>query len=261
MRIATYNIWNETKGSGDRLEQIIAEINTVNADIIGLQEVTQPRYDDLAGKLGYRYHTYAMYRDEDEGLAFFSRYPFDDVFFLNTSAEYSNSAALHVLFNTGDFTFSVTNLHLPWSSILAKEKQILAIDRYIKEQKDKANFFIMLGDFNCTFTSSVHNYLIGEQSLNKQEAKPSWFDLGSTYAAINGLPNEATLHFQKNPRWTNNTTEMPVVYDRILIRNSYGRQYDEDIKYVGIFGTAVSAETGLAASDHYGVFADVEFML
>ena len=98
MRLATYNIWNETKGRGNRTDQIINEITSINADIVGLQEVTFPTFNILTEKLAYRYHTFSVYHDEDEGLAFFSRFPFDDVFFLNASSEYSNSAALNVLF-------------------------------------------------------------------------------------------------------------------------------------------------------------------
>lgn len=36
MRIATYNVWNENKGIGDRIEQILGEITKVNADVIAL---------------------------------------------------------------------------------------------------------------------------------------------------------------------------------------------------------------------------------
>ena len=259
MRLATYNIWNETKYIGKRMNQIVNEIISVDADIIGLQEVTAPMYDTLAKRLDYKYHTFSMYNGESEGLAFFSHLPLEKSFFLNARDEYSNSNALSVVFKTENFTFLITNLHLPWDSILEKEKQIISIDKYIKSQKDEADFFIMLGDFNCTLTSSVHNYLLGEQSLLGQESKPYWFDLGSAYAAINRLPNRPTLDFQNNPRWTNNTIEVPFVCDRILMMNSYSRPYDADIKNIEIFGTRVSLETGLAASDHYGVLADVAF--
>jgi len=194
MRLATYNIWNDKKTIDRRLPQLIEEITAIDADIIGLQEVTQPVFDALAEGLGYVHHTYAMYQGGEEGhgdaegLALFSKFPMEDVFFLNTSAEYANSDALHVLLRAGGLALSVTNLHLPWDSALAKERQIAAIDRYI------------------------------------------------------------------NPRWTDNTTEIPMTCDRILICAG-GERLDN----VGLFGTAISPETGLSASDHYGVLADVEF--
>jgi len=259
MRLATYNIWNDKKTIERRLLQLVHEITAVDADVIGLQEVTQPVYDALVEGLGYAHHTFAMYPGEAEGhggaegLAIFSKFPMEDVFFLNASAEYANSDALHVLLRAGEASFSITNLHLPWDSALAKEKQIAAIDRYIKTRRD-ADEYILLGDFNCGLTSSVHNYLLGEQTLFGQESNPYWWDLASTYAAVHGLPNRPTLDFQRNPRWTDNTTEIPVVYDRILI-SAGGERLDN----VELFGTAISPETGLSASDHYGVLADVEF--
>ena len=259
MRLATYNVWNDKATIDRRLPQLVQEIKAANADVIGLQEVTQPIYDALAEKLDYMYHRYAMYHGQDEGhgeaegLAIFSKFPIEDAFFLNTSAEYANSDALHVLLRAGGLALSVTNLHLPWDSALAKERQIVAIDRYIKTRTD-ADERVLLGDFNCGLTSSVHNYLIGEQTLLGQESKPYWWDLASTYAAVQGIPNRPTLDFQRNPRWTDCTTETPLVYDRILI--SAG---GEHLGNVDLFGTAISPATGLSASDHYGLLADITF--
>lgn len=260
MRIATYNLWNPAKGLGERHHQLVCEIVRVNADIIGLQEVIPEQYEQLRQELPYPYSVYTEYIDEEEGLAIFSKYPVSESFSLARSAEHGYSAALHAIIQTDEFRFSVTNLHLPWDSALTKEKQITVIDRFIKQQRQKADFFLMMGDFNMTLESSVHRFLIGEQSLLNCEANPYWFDLASTYAAISHTENKATLHFQENPRWGGkNTVEMPVIYDRILIMNSYGRQYGENLRYAGIFGTEVSEVTGYAPSDHYGVMADVDF--
>lgn len=41
MRIATHNVWNERKGFGDRIDQILNEIEKANADVIALQEITR----------------------------------------------------------------------------------------------------------------------------------------------------------------------------------------------------------------------------
>jgi len=47
MKIATYNVWNEIKGMGNRFDQLVEEINNVNADIIGLQEVTTHFFNNI----------------------------------------------------------------------------------------------------------------------------------------------------------------------------------------------------------------------
>ena len=55
MRIATYNLWNPTKGAGERHAQLVQEIIKVNADIIGLQEVIHEQYVQLRKELPYEH--------------------------------------------------------------------------------------------------------------------------------------------------------------------------------------------------------------
>ena len=47
MKIATYNIWNSNKGFPKRLQQMIDEINRIDADIICLQEVNKERLQEI----------------------------------------------------------------------------------------------------------------------------------------------------------------------------------------------------------------------
>ena len=76
MKIATYNVWNEEKGADIRRKQLIHEIRTVDADIIGLQEVTPDFYQNYLQKdTGYPYSVFEKYHDEEEGLAILSRFP------------------------------------------------------------------------------------------------------------------------------------------------------------------------------------------
>jgi len=49
MKIATYNIWDSEAGMPYREDQIINEINTLDSDIIVLQEV---RNKDFSEKIG-----------------------------------------------------------------------------------------------------------------------------------------------------------------------------------------------------------------
>ena len=117
---------------------------------------------------------------------------------------------------------------------------------------------IILGDFNGSLNSSVHRYLTGEQTLRGCEAKPYWFELSSAYAAIMGENIMPTLDFVNNPRWHGeNTTEIPYAADRIYVMYRRGKDV---LKSVELFGTKVSEESGLSASDHYGVVAEMEFV-
>lgn len=258
MKIATYNIWNENKGIGSRQGQILEEICLCDADIIGLQEVTPDFYHDFLRESGYPYQEFRKYAGEYEGLAILSKYPVLECTFLEAMEEYDFSAAMHIMTEVEGKRFSVLNLHLPWNSAKQKEIQTIAIDRYMHEQAENADVSVILGDFNGSLNSSVHRYLTGEQTLRDCEAKPYWFELSSTYAAISGKNVKPTLDFKNNPRWHGeNTTEIPYAADRIYVMYRRGKDI---LKSVELFGTEVSAENGLAASDHYGVAAEIEFL-
>ncbi len=258
MKWATYNVWNENKGRGNRTLQILDEVCRTGADIIGLQEVTPDFYEKhLLRQVDYPYCVYGKYLDEEEGLAILSRYPFDFSFFLGTSKEYAYAAALHIILRVQGRRISFLNLHLPWDSARRKEEQILAIDRYLHEQAALADYSVMLGDFNGSLNSSVHRYLLGEQTIDGMEAKPYWYELSSAYAVLHGIPLKPTLDFIHNPRWKRkNTTDIPYAADRIYVMDGI---HSVVLKQVEQFGTEISPTTGLCASDHYGVMAYIEW--
>ena len=259
MKIATYNVWNEESNFALRADRIIDEINRVGADIIGLQEVMPEFWTLLLEHVDYRHNLFHIIESRGDGLAFLSKYPLECSFFLNESAEFQHSLALNVTFRAEGKNFSVTNVHLPWDSPLAKERQIVAMNEFVNRQKSHIDFFLLLGDFNCGHSSSVHNFLIGEQSLLGCEVNPEWQDLAGIHAALNHYEVAPTLDFATNPRWKgNNTKYAPVTVDRIYWMDNCPNG-DYRISNAGIFGTDVSPETGLAPSDHYGVVAEVEF--
>lgn len=258
MKIATYNVWNEDKGIGGRFEQLVHEIVCVDADIIALQEVTTKfEHDIRKQKTGYQYCIFNKYIDEDEGLAILSKYPVDDCIFLHEHPEYENSKAQNILFRYGTSRFSFTNVHIPWDSAREKEKQIVAIDKYIQGQKDQADYFVLLGDFNSDINSSVHRFLTGEQTINNEESNPNWLDIMGNYDTLHGLPLKPTLDCINNPRWKGkNTIYSPANTDRIYILDNWKPM--EFVK-AEIFGTEISPNNNLSASDHYGVVVDVNF--
>jgi endonuclease/exonuclease/phosphatase family metal-dependent hydrolase len=258
MRIATFNIWNSDIAK--RIEQIIQELNSIDVDIIGLQEVPKNYWSIISKNVIYKNSIYYPYEGQDEGLAFFSKYKIIDSFFLNNSNEYNNSLALNIIIEQNGIKISITNVHLPWDSIVLKEKQIIAIDKFIHEQKNIAKFSILLGDFNCTENSSVHHYLLGNQTLLGCEAKPYWNDLATVHAFLNNYKINPTLDFVNNPRWGGkNTNYIPDACDRILIMEPYDWNFEYRLKNVSIFGKNVSTKTGFAPSDHYGLVAEVDF--
>lgn len=281
LKIATYNIYNDDLGQEKRADLILRELCAVDADIIGLQEVTEKffknylsvnsaffmrdsvqelytikRCEEREASI-FNYSAFFKYQGENEGLAILSRYPFEEIFFLQTSRAWEESNALNVLFSVNGFRFSLTNLHLPWDSARQKEKQITAIDRYIHLQQDKADFFILLGDFNSNLNSSVHRFLLGDQTIDGAESNLYWNDVQSGYCARTGTPMTATLDFIHNPRWKENENiYVPKVTDRIYVMESW---YTIAIKEFQIFGTKIFEDMEVYASDHYGITAKLQF--
>ena len=259
MKIATYNVWNEKSNMALRKEELIQEIIKINADIIALQEVLPDFWEELIKRTDYAHHVCHIFDFRGDGLAFLSKYPIESSFFLYESAEFDNSLALNITFREKGFDFSAINVHLPWDSTLNKEKQIVAIHEYTNRQKDDVDYFMLLGDFNCSMNSSVHNFLIDNQSLLGYEVGYPYGDLASIHAAVNNYNIRPTLDFTTNPRWKDNPTQSePWIVDRILFKDNADHG-DYFILNVNIFGTDISPETGLAPSDHYGVIAEMDF--
>lgn len=257
LRIATYNIWNNDEGQDKRAEKILQEIHAVNADIVGLQEVTSEFYEQVLKKdKAYPYGCFYTYSGESEGLAILSKLPIDSEVFLHKSEKYACSNALNIVVQKNQLKLSVTNVHLPWDSVKKQEEQIVAIDKFIHGQGD-ADFFVLLGDFNGNMNSSVNRYLLGDQTINGQESNLYWNDLQSGYCVRRGIPLIPTLDFINNPRWRGKETiSVPMVADRIYVMESWD---DIDMKELSIFGTEVYQDTGMSASDHYGIVTELTF--
>lgn len=264
MKIATYNVWNSNIDK--RTEQLFETINNIDADFIGLQEVTPTFYEKLIATVKYPYHAYSaqnMNMGDDDFVAILSKHPICEHFTLVGSGEYGNINAHNAIFEVGGIRFSFTNVHLPWDSALAKEQHIVAIQKFIRTQKDKAHFFILAGDFNCGIDSSVHRFLLGDSSLRDCEAKPYWNDLSGIHAALNNYKTIPTLDCTNNPRWRDEKSNwVPSVVDRIYLMECMegcAWDYDWNITEVTVFGKDISHKTELAPSDHYGVLVSVEF--
>ena len=246
MIIATYNLWDSSAGMPLRFGQILGEIRAVQADVLCLQEVDGPRMHQILSE-GCLY-PHAHYHHA-AGVSILSRHPLRNP----RDFHYASSA----LIDAPGHTLMVTNVHLPWNSALEKEQAITEIIR--QTQDIPADYVLLAGDFNGSDQSSVHHFLKGDQSLLGCEAY--FFDLAEAWAETTGTAPEATLNFRKNPRWgvinEKNTIEVSGRFDRIYLKNPYPQKHPI-LQRLSLFGTAVSEKTRLAASDHYGVCAQLE---
>ncbi len=247
MRIATYNIWDSDAGMPMRFQQLIGEIIGVKADIICLQEVSSyEKHNTFSSLCGYDYSHWQA----QAGLSILSRYPIDR----STDFEYGTSAYIQL----EDKALLAINVHLPWEKASLREKAIVNIVDNIASIK--ADYTLLMGDFNSSENSSIHRFLTNEQSLLGADAY--YFDLAGVSAELSGTNTLATLNFRENPRWgiveAKNTIEVNQRFDWILLKNPYPVELPE-LKKCVLFGTEISKETGLAASDHYGIMVEIDF--
>jgi len=230
----------------ERKTQIIAELQSMEADTLCLQEAADSdTHHNIETALNFSY----SYMNESAGVSVFSKYRLLPVF----DTEFSASVLVHA-----DKTFFLTNLHLPWNSASAREK---AITKIIFESERihyaDADQCIIAGDFNCSENSSVHRFLLGDQSLDGLDAY--YFDLAEAWSEITGTSAEATLNVRENPRWKGQKTiEKNQRFDRILVKNAYPSSLPV-ISSFRLFGTSALSAGEFCPSDHYGVFAELLF--
>lgn len=247
--LATYNIWNSNEGMPFRYECIIHEIQKVNPDILCLQEVQNKEIAHrIADELDMSFY-FTGYEKDEEGICIFSKYPF------TVNENWIHMNAQYVTFQYESKTVGIVNLHLPWDSVIQREKCISDIVSELDDKK--CDYLFILGDFNSGDYSNVVRMIMGDCSLNGIEANPCFYDLALASAQRNGVPVKDTLNFLNNPRFCNNTIEINQRIDRIFIRNTYPVPFPQLIE-CDIFGTEVYSEMNLSASDHYGVYAVIE---
>ncbi len=251
MRIATYNIWNSQNGMPFRENHILIELKSIDADIICLQEVRDRNMaENIAESIKYNYCYFESYHNECEGLAIISKIPFT-----NTISLFNKANTVICTFEINGKKLCIANIHLPWDSTLNREKQI--VETVSSLENEPYDYVLLAGDFNCNETSDVNRFLIGECSLNGKESKYIWYDLARSYAERNNTRPEFTLNFTENPRFENNTIEINSRVDRIMLRNTYPADFPV-LTDCRIFGQKIYNETELAASDHYGLIAELE---
>jgi len=250
MIIATFNVWDSKAGMPRRQQQIVDEVMAVDADIICLQKVKEELYSQLVEQ-ATQYH-YNYYYDSDgeyTGLAIFSKYPI--------TMKKNIKHAAFVTFENAENTFLIANVHLPWDSVMKREKHIVDINNEIK--KIGTDFAFLAGDFNSSCASSIHHYLTGQRTLLNTEAVPIWEDLGEVHAQKTNTKLEYTVDLMTNPRWKGlNLPCSSERFDRIYIKGAFHKA-PPALKSFYLFGKEADEKSGYCASDHYGVAVEVVF--
>lgn len=272
LRVLTLNIWNRHDPWEDRLRLIREGIRELDPDIIGLQEVLhregQSQADVIAEGFGYAV-AFGAACDLGAGVEFgnavLSRWPIarKQVFPLPTGATDEARALLLAEIDSphGRIPFAVTHLNWKFHHGAAREAQVSAIAEILDREAPvdapalalppppPGGGFppILVGDFNAQPDSSEIRFLKGLHTLGGRSVYFS-----DTFEQAGHGPGY-TFDATRNP-YAAGTHEYPRRIDYIFVRGPDRLVRGKPITSRVVFQDLV---TGVAASDHYGVYSEI----
>ena len=158
LSILNYNIWHDNRNWPKRLERMLPEIEDLDPDLIGLQEVIQRSYLEnqaktLADALGYHYHFSSL--DDPEastrfGNAILSKHPVEETggTALEASNDYRNAARMNIVVNGHSIDFYTAHLHNVAVNNEIREAQINQLLDFI-EETSTGDYVFVSGDYNA----------------------------------------------------------------------------------------------------------------
>jgi endonuclease/exonuclease/phosphatase family metal-dependent hydrolase len=259
LRVLTLNIWNRQGPWESRLALIRSGIRDLAPELIGLQEVIAhdgaSQADEIAADLGY-VTAFGEAHDYGAGVLFgnavLSRWPIErtEVLPLPTlqSEERRSLLFAEIASPHGKVPFFVTHLNWKFHEGVVREAQVSAIAEHIKGKTPLDGLPpILVGDLNAQPEASEIRFLKGLQSLNGKS-----FYMADCFEHA-GVGPGFTFDATRNP-FAAATHEYPRRIDYIFVRGPDKRVRGKPLAASVVFE---DAEGGVAASDHYGVIAEI----
>lgn len=264
LRVVTLNIWNRMGPWEQRFRLIREGLRALDADIVGLQEVLAFEGESQAKAIaealredGLHYElTFGKANELGGGVLFgnavLSRFPItkSDVFPLPNEGTRENRSLLMTELETpaGALPFFVTHLNWKFHEGYVREAQVVEVARVIKNLAPIRGLPpILVGDLNAEPEANEIRFLKGLGSL---AGKSFYMDDCFAHA---GQGSGITFDAVGNP-FAATTREYPRRIDYILVRgpDEHGRGKPLTARVV-----LDRIADGIAASDHYGVYAEV----
>jgi endonuclease/exonuclease/phosphatase family metal-dependent hydrolase len=275
LRVATINVWNKSGPWLSRLPLIRRELERLEPEIVGLQEVLRFRSDtatdapltvhndqltEIADGLGYQL-AYSVASDYGHGLKFgnavLSRHPIvaEQSFQLPGSESGETRSLLYVLCQTphGSLPVFVTHLNWKFHQGSIRQRQVVFISDRVAELAPIAGPQlppVLLGDFNAAPEADEIRFLTGLCAL---EQKTVYFADAWAFAGEGpGYTYDRANHYAAKAR------EPSRRIDYIFVRGPDRQFRGEPLRAALAFN---SAEQGgsepVWPSDHFGVVADL----
>jgi endonuclease/exonuclease/phosphatase family metal-dependent hydrolase len=259
LRVVTLNIWNRCGPWEERLVAIRSHLTTLDADLVGLQEVVVTSEGDrldqaaaIADGLGY---TCAFGASHKNGYAFgnavLSRWPIarSEAFALPKldAAEKRSLLFAEIDAPMGKLPVFVTHLSWKLDEGYVREAQIQAITEHVARLAPRTGLPpILMGDFNAEPDSDEMRYLRGLKSLGGKSAY---------FADCFGIVGEGPFatYSKKNP-FAALQREPERRIDYIYVRGPDERLSGEPLAARVCCDTPVK---GVFPTDHFGVLAEI----
>jgi endonuclease/exonuclease/phosphatase family metal-dependent hydrolase len=259
LRVLTLNIWNRQGPWEQRLALIREGIRRLSPDLVALEEVlargARSQADEIAEGLGYEAAfgtAHDLGGDVRFGNAALSRWPFESSRAIplpvGARDEHRSLLFAEIASPHGKIPFFVTHLNWKFHHGVVRERQVVAIAAHVKAEAPIAGLpAILAGDFNAEPESAEIRFLKGLGSL---EGKSTFF---ADCFAIAGEGPGFTYDGTRNP-FAAEAQEYPRRLDYIFSRGP-----DKAFRGKPLRASVVMDELleGVAASDHYGVYAEI----
>jgi endonuclease/exonuclease/phosphatase family metal-dependent hydrolase len=273
LRLVTLNFWGIEPPLDRRIDLAIRQLRVLSPDVVALQEVRPldgvsgtTTADAIAGALGMhvRYEVALEWADGawpgmkagQEGLAIASRHPITTHQRVALPEPRPNEARIllsaQLATDAGPIWVHTTHLHYRLDDGVARERQVLAIDAAIRGlgrgNDDPPQ--LLCGDFNATADSDEIRFLRGLATLDGRRThfQDAWLRVH---------PDEAGLTWSSENEQTRPLRSLDIDrridYVFVTSRKKDGRG---TIRRCDVVLT--ERDSGVCASDHYGVLADVQ---
>ncbi len=257
IRVATLNIWNRMGPWEERLVAIRKELERVQPDVIGLQEVLLlPEMSFDQGKAiaeGFGYHL-AFGRSPDAahytmGNAILSKWPIARTFTFGLPGTDEHRCLVFAEIDSpiGKIPFFTTHLNWRFEESHVRQLQVQSIARFVDANYARDGFPpVLVGDFNADADSDEIRFLRGVGTLGgastyfhdvfgeRGEGPGTTFSLTNPYAALLREPNRRI--------------------DYIFVRGGDERFRGEPLDARVAFDQPVGEAF---PSDHFGVVAEI----
>jgi endonuclease/exonuclease/phosphatase family metal-dependent hydrolase len=263
LRVVTLNIWNNQGPWPDRLRLIRKELPTLDAHLVGLQEVlhldpgtTPDQAQAIADGLGY-YTAFASAWHIGGGLQFgnalLSRFPIvaAQSFLLPAEEGDESRCLLYCSVDAPCGLIPVFVTHLSWQLHRSdvRQQQVAFISARVKELAPVDGFPpVLMGDFNAEPDSDEIRYLRGYHSRLGR----SVYFADCFAAAGDGSPGYT---FARENPFALRAHEPNRRLDYIFVRGPDRALRGEPLTAKRCF---TAPEGGIFPSDHYGVFAEIQ---